>query len=98
MDARQKALETLKSCPVCEAFVETVEYGVCEIIRRKNPRINPDFCRRLLRTRITEGKPIKEIAEKLGVTEDELKHLVKEVSEYVDREFMRKIRYSKKNK
>lgn len=78
--------KAIKECPVCRSYVETVEYGVCEIVKKINPKIDSDFCRKTLRLRIEKGTPVEEIARRLGVKKEELVRIVNEVSEFVDKE------------
>lgn len=88
----------LKECPVCTSVVDTIEYGVCEIIRKSNPKLNPDFCRKTLRLRIEKGTPVEEIARRLGVNREELVRIVNEVTEFVDKEIVEKYLKKKKNR
>ncbi|RLI45201.1 hypothetical protein DRO69_05780 [Candidatus Bathyarchaeota archaeon] len=88
--------KTLKECPTCEAVVETIEYGVCEIVRRINPKIDPDFCRKTLRLRVEGKASVDEIARKLGVPKNELVKIVHEVTDFVDKEIVSKYLRRKK--
>jgi len=67
--------KTIEECPVCKVFVDFIEETACTLLKRVNPNLDVDACKRLLKMRL-EGKSVEEIAKDLGVPTDVLKEAV----------------------
>jgi len=72
----------IRNCPVCEGVVSAIEYATCELLRKVKPDLDPDFCRKMLRSRL-EGKSPEEIARELGVDVEILREAIDVASEMV---------------
>jgi len=81
-DAMSRLLNDVKNCPTCEGVVSAIEYATCELLRKVKPDLDPDFCRKMLRSRL-EGRTPEEIAKELGIDVETLREAIDVASEMV---------------
>lgn len=95
-ELRKNVLNKVKDCPVCNTVLDFIEMSACELIRLVKPDVDRDFCKKVLRSRITEGKSPEEIARMVGVDVETLKEAIKKATEITEEAYMEAL--GKKNK
>lgn len=73
--AIEEVARSIRDCPVCEGVVSAIESTACELLRKVKPDLDPEHCRKALRSRL-EGRPVEEIAKELGVDTEILREAV----------------------
>jgi hypothetical protein len=66
-----------EECPVCEAFREVADEGVCLILKQVKPDLDVEKCREVLRSKRDRRDP-REVAEELGVRVEDLERAIDE--------------------
>ena len=69
--------KTVEKCPLCDLLVTLTEQTACAMLRKYNPKLDDEACRRVLRLKLN-GKSTSEIAKSLNVPANTLVKVISE--------------------
>jgi len=82
---------------VRSVVLTAIESVACRILHQRRPDLDPEFCRKMLRSRL-EGRTPEEIARELGIGVDELRQAIDEATKIVKEAYEEALGRKKKKK